>query len=126
MSARLKLKKLKRDMEAVTTHCRMREYEAILLQRKCYRLLQENIQEIGVSPELYPFDTMRGTVDYLKFAVRKATASIVRKYAEQLADFVHNQLVTKYALDIFSLVDVRLLAPAINEEHIKINIKKVH
>lgn len=125
MSARLKLKKLKHEMEVVTTRCRMREYEATLLQRKCHRLLQENIQEIGVSLELCPYDMKRSAVDYLKFSVRKATASIVRKYAEQLADFVYNQLVTKYALDIFSLVNVRLLAPAITEEHIKIDVRKL-
>ncbi len=124
MSARLKLKKLKREMETVTTRCKMREYEAVLLQRKCHRLLQENIQEIGVSLELCPYDMKRAAVDYLNFSVRKATASIVRKYAEQLADFVYNQLVTKYALDIFSLVNVRLLAPAINEEHVKVDVRK--
>lgn len=51
MSARLKLKKLKRKMEAVETRCRMREYEATLVQCKFNRLLKDNIQEIGALNE---------------------------------------------------------------------------
>lgn len=124
MSARLKLKKLKREMEFVRESCRTREYEARCVKRRCYRLLEENIKEIGAFAELYPCDMMRSAVDCLEYNVRKVTDSIVRKYAEQLAEYVRNQLVTKYALNSFSTFGVRLLAPAINEEHVKVEIRE--
>ena len=47
MSARLKLKKLKREMEFVRNDCSKREEEAKYEKLRCYRLLKENIQEIG-------------------------------------------------------------------------------
>lgn len=123
MSARLKLKKLKKEMELAETHCRMREYEAKLVQCKYNRLLKKNIQQIAARAELYPCDTMRSAVDCLDYNVRKVADSIVRKYAEQLAEYVRNQLTTKYRLTKVSAFSVRLLAPAITEEHIEIDIK---
>ena len=123
MSARLKLKKLKREMEFVRNDCSKREEEAKYEKLRCYRLLEENIQEIGAFAELYPFDTMRGAVDCLKYNVHKITDSIVRKYSEQLAEFVQEQLTTKYALNRFSTVDVCLLAPALNEDHVKVKVR---
>lgn len=85
--------------------------------------LKENIQEIGAFAELYPCDTMRGAVDCLKYNVYKITDSIVRKYSEQLAEFVQEQLTTKYALNRFSTVNVCLLAPALNEDHVKVKVR---
>ena len=123
MSARLKLKKLKREIELVRNDCSKREEDAKYEKLRCYRLLKENIQEIGAFAELYPCDTMSGAVDCLKNNVRRVTDSIVRKYSEHLAEFVHNQLVTKYALNSVSTFCVRLLAPAINEEHIKVDVR---
>lgn len=123
MSARLKLKKLKKEMELVETRCRMREYEARLVQCKYNRLLKNNIQQIEACAELYPCDTMRSATDCLDYNVRKVTDAIVRKYAEQLAEYVQNQLTTKYSLTKVSAFSVRLLAPAISEEHVKVDVK---
>lgn len=123
MSARLKLKKLKKEMEIVEIHCGMREYEARLVQYKYERLLKCGIQEICARAELYPCDTIRSAVDCLDYNVRKVTDTIVRKYAEQLAEYVQNQLMTKYRLTKFSAFGVRLLAPAITEEHIKVDVR---
>lgn len=124
MSARLKLKKLKKEMELVRNNCSRIEEDAKCEKRRCYRLLKENIIEIGAFAELYPCDTMRGAVDCLNNNVRRATDSIVRKYSEHLAEFIHNQLVTIYALNRFSTIGIRLLAPAINEEHVKVDVRK--
>lgn len=124
MSARLKLKKLKREMELVRNDCSKLEEEAKYEKRRCYRLLQENIQEIGAFAELYPCETMREAAICLDYNVREVTDAIVRKYSKQLAEFVRNQLVTKYALNSFSTIGVRLLAPAINEEHIKVEVRR--
>ena len=123
MSARLKLKKLKKEMEFVRNDCSRLEEEAKYEKRRCYRLLQENIQEIGAFAELYTCETRSVAVECLNYNVRKVTDAIVRKYSEQLAEFVRNQLVTKYALNGFSTIGVRLLAPAINEEHIKVDVR---
>lgn len=124
MSARLKLKKLKRKMEFICNNCKIREEEALHEKRRCYKLLQENIIEIGAIAELYPVDMMRSAVDCLDYNVRKVTDSIVRKYAEQLAEYVRNQLTTKYVFNKFSTFGVKLLAPSLNENHIKVEIKE--
>lgn len=124
MSARLKLKKLKREMEFIRSNCEKREAEAVYEKRRCYKLLQENILEIGALAELYPVEMMRSAVDCVDYNVHKVTDSIMRKYAEQLAEYVRNQLVTKYVLNKFSTFGVRLLAPALNEEHVKVEIKE--
>jgi hypothetical protein len=124
MSARLKLKKLKKEMEFVQQRCRIRENEAEFLKHKCLKLLQENIIEISSFAELYPCEMMSSAEDCLDYNVHKITDSIVRKYAEQLAEYVRNQLMTKYALNKFSTFGVRLLAPSLNEEHIKVEIKE--
>ena len=124
MSARLKLKKLKRELEFVRINCQEREEEALHEKRRCYKLLQENIIEIGAIAELYPVDMMRSAVDCIDYNVRNVTDSIVRKYAEQLAEYVRNQLTTKYALNKFSTFRVSLFAPSLNENHIKVEIKE--
>lgn len=124
MSARLKLKKLKKEMEFVQQCCRIRENEAEFVKRRYIKLMQENIVEISSFAELYPFEMMQDAVDCLDYNVRKITDSIVRKYAEHLAEYVRNQLTTKYALNKFSTFGVRLIAPLLNEEHIKVEIKE--
>lgn len=124
MSARLKLKKLKREMEFVRSNCEQREAEAMYEKRRCYKLLQENIVEIGAIAELYPCELMRSAVDCLDYNVHKITDSIVRKYAEHLDEYVRDQLTRKYALNKFSTFGVRLLAPALTEEHVKVEIKE--
>lgn len=126
MSARLKLKKLKKKMEFVRSNCEQREAEAMYEKSRCYKLLEENIIEISCFSELYPCEMMRSAVDCLDYNVHKITDSIVRKYAEQLADYVRDQLTRKYALNKFSTFVVRLLAPSLNEEHVKVEIKEEH
>ena len=126
MSARLKLKKLKKKMEFVQQCCGIRENEAEFLKHKCIKLLKENIIEISCFAELYPCDMMRSAVDCLDYNVHKITDYIVRKYAEHLADYVRDQLTRKYALNKFSTFGVRLLAPSLDEEHIKVEIKEEH
>lgn len=123
MSARLKLKKLKRELEIVRDHCTICEAEVRAEKFRYYKLLQENIHEIGASIELYPCETMVGAVEHLKYSVYKISDAIVRKYTEQLADFVHDQLTKNYALNKFSTIGVTLLAPAINENHIKVKVR---
>lgn len=124
MSARLKLKKLKREIKFMYDDCERRKADALCIERRCAKLIQENIIEISAIVELWPCDMMRHAVDCLNSNVNRATAAIVRKYAEQLAEYVRNQLTTKYALRKFSTFGIRLLAPKLNETHIQIDIKE--
>ena len=124
MSARLKLKKLKREIEIIRSECERREQEAMYEKHRCYKLLQENIIELSIYTKLYPCDMMCSALDCLDSSVRKVTDCLARKYAEQLADYVRDQLTRKYALNKFSTFAVRLLAPSLNEEHVKVEIKE--
>lgn len=124
MSARLKLKKLKKQMEFVRSNCEMREAEARYEKARCYNLLHKNILEIGAVADMYPADTYRAAVQILDFNTHAIASAIVRKYTEQLAEYVRNRLTSKYKFDKFATFGVRLLAPALTEDHIKIDIKE--
>lgn len=126
MSARLKLKKLQREITAIKQSCRAREYKAMCEQRRCRKLLEENIREIQAYAELHPVDTMRCAVQQLNYNVNKVADAIVRKYTERLAEYIRNQLLTKYVLSKFSIIAVSLLAPALNDEHIKVEVNARH
>lgn len=124
MSARLKLKKLKIQLEFVRDACRRRERDAEYEKARCHKLLRENIIEIGALVDLPPAHTYQHAAEYLDCAVRKVSDAIVRKYTEQLAEYVHNQLLRKYMFNNFATFGVRLLAPALTEDHITIDIKE--
>lgn len=126
MSARLKLKKLRKEIEFIQCHCKMREHDALCEKLRCNKLLKENIREIQAYTELGPSDTMRCAVKQLDYSVYKVTDAIVRKYTEQLAEYVRNQLINNYRLVNFSTVAVSFLAPALNEEHIKVEVNARH
>lgn len=122
MSARLKLKNLKTDLKHMREYCSSVEAAALDEKHRCYNVLKKNSIEIGAVAELYPVETMRGALRCLDSNVQKVVDAIVRKYTEQLAEHVRNQLVTKYALRNFSAFGVRLLAPVLTDEHIKVEI----
>ena len=124
MSARLKLKKLKIQLEFVRDSCRRRELDAEYEKARCHKLLQENVIEIGALANLPPARTHQQATEYLDCTVRKVSDAIVRKYTEQLAEYVHKQLLTKYLVNNFTTFGVRLLAPALTEDHITIDIKE--
>ena len=124
MSARLKLKKLKIQLEFVRDACRRRRLDAEYEKAKYHKLLLENIIEIGALVNLPPACTYQQATEYLDCAVRKASHAIVCKYTEQLAEYAHNQLSRKYMFNNFTTFGVRLFAPALTEDHIKIDIKE--
>lgn len=123
MSARLKLKKLKRHMEYLD-RCRSRaEAEARYEKVRCYNLLQKNVVEIGACVDLYPADTYRAANECLNANIRAVTSAIVREYTQQLTEYVRDELLSKYAFNSFGRFSVTLLAPAINENHIKVKVR---
>lgn len=123
MSARLKLKKLKFQMECVRDTCKRREAEARYEKNRCYNLLQKNILEIEAITTMLPVNTYRAAITQLDSNVHAVADAIVRKYTEQLAEYVRNQLTSKYMFNKFATFGVRLLAPALTEDHINIDIK---
>jgi hypothetical protein len=124
MSARLKLKKLKTQLEFIRDACKRRELDAEYEKARCHKLLRENIVEIGALADLPPARTYQQATEYLDCTVRKVSHAIVYKYTEQLAEYIHDQLLKKYMLNNFATFGVRLLAPALTEDHIKIDIKE--
>lgn len=126
MSARLKLKKLRKEIEFIQHHCKMREHEALCETLRCNKLLNENICEIQAHAELYPSGTMRYAATQLDYCVYKVANAIVRKYTERLAEYVRNRLIDNYRLVNFSTVAVSFLAPSLNEEHIKVEVNSRH
>lgn len=60
----------------------------------------------------------------LKTQLEFVRDAIVRKYTEQLAEYIHDQLRTKYMFNNFATFGIRLLAPALTEDHIKIDLKE--
>ena len=124
MSARLKLKKLKMQMKFICDNCELREAEARYEKLRCYNLLQKNILEVGAFTEMYPAETYQYATQQLDNSVREISDAIVRKYTEQLAEYVRDQLTSKYMFNRFATFGVRLLAPALTEDHIKIDIKE--
>ena len=124
MSARLKLKKLKIQLEFVRDACRRREFNAAYEKAQCHKLLRENIIEIDAFVDLPPAYTHQQATEYLDCAVRKVSHAIVCKYTEQLAEYIHDQLLRKYMFNNFGTFGVRLLAPALTKNHINIDLKE--
>lgn len=122
MSARLKLKKLKLQTKFILDNCRRREAEALHEVIRCHKLMQENMIEVEALADFDPVQTMRGAVDCLNYNVYKITDAIVRKYTERLAEYVRDKLTSEYMFNRFTTFGVRLLAPALTEDHIKVQI----
>lgn len=122
MSARLKLKKLKLQTKFILDNCRMREAAAQTEAKRCYYLLDKNIIVIGAHAEFWPVDTMRDAVNCLDSNVHKVTAAIVHKYTELLAEYVKHKLTSEFMFNKFAAFEVRLLAPALTEDHIEVHV----
>ena len=57
MSARLKLKKLKKQIEILRTHCAVIKANARYEAARYHALIRKNIVKIEACTELYPADT---------------------------------------------------------------------
>lgn len=124
MSARLKLKKLKLQIKYIHDNCKLREAEALHEALRCHKLMRENMIEVEALAEFYPMQTMQGAVDILNYNVYKITDAIVRKYMERLAEYVRDKLTSEYMFNRFTTFGVRLLAPSLTEDHVKVYIKE--
>lgn len=124
MSARLKLKKLKLQMKFIRDNCKLREAEALHEVLRCHKLLRENTIEVEALVEFYPMQTTRDAVDIFNYNVCKITDAIVRKYTERLSEYVRDKLTSEDMFNRFTTFGVRMLAPALTEDHVKVYIKE--
>ena len=122
MSARLQLKKARWLIEFLRKDCVTLMSEVSSEKTRCFNLLKKHLVEIVSCAELSQADTYLEANSCLNANVRAVTDAIVRKYTEQLSEYVRNELMSKYKLNRFRKFEVRLLAPALNEDHIKVKI----
>lgn len=125
MSARLKLKKLKLQTKYILDNCRMREAEAQYEVLRCHKLLHDNTMQIESRVKFFPMDAMHGAVECLNFNVRALSDAIVRKYTERLAEYIHDKLLAEYMVSNYTVLGVRLTAPALTEDHIEVFIEEI-
>lgn len=88
MSARLKLKKLKKRIEAIESYEREYEYEMARMRR----ILEDNIQQISVDFEIPPMSTMQSAMEITDMTINKLADSIIRAYTETLATFIKHKI----------------------------------
>lgn len=116
MSARLKLKNLKKRIETIESYGRHCEYEMARMRR----ILEDNVQQIGVDYEIPPMSTMRDAMEITDMTINKLTDSIVRAYTETLATFIKHKIYQLHFTRTFQRISVRFFAPKINDEHVKL------
>lgn len=116
MSARLKLKKLKKRIETIESYGRECEYE----MARMHRILEDNIQQIGIDYEIPPMSTMQSAVEITDMTINKVADSIIRAYTETLATFIKHKLYQLHFTRTFQRISVRFFAPKINDEHVKL------
>lgn len=116
MSARLKLKKLKKRIEIIESYGRECEYEMARIRS----IMEDNIQQIGVDYEIPPMSTMRDAMEITDMTINKLADSIVRAYTETLATFIKHKLYQLSFTRNFQRISVRFFAPKINDEHVKL------
>ena len=116
MSARLKLKNLKKRIEIIESYGRHCEYEMARMRR----ILEDNVQQIGVDFEIPPISTVYNAVEISDMTINKLADSIVRAYTETLATFIKHKIYQLHFTHTFQRVSVRFIAPKINGEHVKL------
>lgn len=116
MSARLKLKNLKKRISAIESYSRHCEYE----MNRVKNILAHDMQTIGCNLELTPADTMRDAIGTLERTLNKAAYQISNTWAKQLETYVRNSIMDNYRLDRFSTLAIRVLLPKPRADFVKV------
>lgn len=125
MSARLKLKNLKKRIATIRSDCEMRESAARYEAFRYRKLVTENIQQVCALCRLEPTDMYRDAQLILHSHTSAAVRAIVSKYVEHLSEYVYKRLADKYSVSHFSEFTIELVAAAITEDHIKIHTRSI-
>lgn len=116
MSARLKLKNLKKRIEVIESYGRHCEYE----MRHMRRIMEDNVQQIGIDYEIPPMSTIQSATEITDMTINKLADSIIRAYTETLATFIKRKIYQLHFTRTFQRISVRFIAPKINDEHVKL------
>lgn len=116
MSARLKLKKLKKRIEIIESYGHACEHEMARIRS----IMEDNIQQIGVDYEIPPMSTIQGAMEITDMTINKLADSIIRAYTETLATFIKHKIYQLHFTRTFQRISVRFFAPKINDEHVKL------
>lgn len=116
MSARLKLKNLKKRIKFIEE----RELEAELKYNSAEKLVRDNIQQIFVDYQLPYVETLRDEIGVVDIVIDNACYEISKRYAEGLAEYVKHKLYEMRMLHRLGRVRICLSAPKLNEAHVKL------
>lgn len=98
MSARLKLKKLKKQMEFLDRYCRRIQAEARYEKARCYNLLQKNILKIVAYGDLYPADAFNAARQIYELQTRTLKNKLYRFYMYLRFDDTKGDIVKQWSL----------------------------
>lgn len=116
MSARLKLKNLKKRMETIESYGRHCEFEIKRLEN----ILSRNMQAIGCNIELEPADTLRDAVRVLERNLHEAARQISITWTRQIAAYLRDCIIDKYRFDTFRSLAIRVFLPKPTADFVKV------
>lgn len=107
MSARLKLKNLKKHINGIDN---LREHYLSKVAR-VNRILNSERQTIGCNIELRPVNCMGDALQELDRTVNKAGHDIAQIIAKQLSEFIRNATINKFRFDHYTSFAIRVIMP---------------
>lgn len=107
MSARLKLKNLKRHIKGIDN---LREHYLSEMAR-ANRILNSERQTIDCNIELRPVNCMGDALQELDRTVDKAGHGIAQIIAKQLSEFIRNAIINKFRFDHDTSFAIRVIMP---------------
>lgn len=116
MSARLKLKNLKKRISAIELHSRDCEYE----MNRIKNILMHDMQTIGCNLELEPVDMMRDALIVLERNVHEASRQISNTWTRQLEAYIRDCIVNNYRLNNFRALAIRVFLPKPTADFVKV------
>lgn len=116
MSARLKLKNLKKRISAIESYNRHCKYE----MNRVKNILAHDMQTIGCNIELEPVEMMRDAVQVLEMNVHKAAREISNTWTRQLEAYVRDRISDNYRFDNFGSLAIRVYLPKPTPDFVKV------
>lgn len=116
MSARLKLKNLKKRIEAIESYSRHCESE----MNRIKNILLHDMQTIGCNLELEPANIMRDAIRTLERNLHEAARQISNTWTRQLEAYIRDSLINNYRLDEFRALAIRVFLPKPTADFVKV------
>ena len=116
MSARLKLKNLKKRISAIESYSRRCEAE----MNHVKNILSHDMQTIGCNIELEPANAMRDAMRILDYNLRKVSRQISNTWAQQLEAYIRDCIIDNYRFDNFRALAIRVFCPKPTADFVKV------